>query len=109
MYLDNTIGDLVQYLEAEGWMENSIIVVASDNGGCPRHGGSNYPLRGTKYSYWEGGNKVSDVSKSASQTHKRWSSFTTYEFCFVCMTSFRKNISLSSLLREWNLPVRVIK
>lgn len=58
MYLDDTIGELINVLEDEGWMENSIIVVASDNGGCPKHGGSNYPLRGTKYSYWEGGNKV---------------------------------------------------
>ncbi len=58
MYLDHTIRDLVDYLETEGWMENSIIVVASDNGGCPASGGSNYPLRGTKGTYWEGGQKV---------------------------------------------------
>ncbi|CAM9815485.1 unnamed protein product [Pylaiella littoralis] len=58
MYLDKSIGLLVDYLEAEGWMENSIIVVASDNGGCPGAGGSNYPLRGIKHSYWEGGVKV---------------------------------------------------
>ncbi len=58
MYLDHTIGDLVDYLETNGWMENSIIVVASDNGGCPSIGGSNYPLRGIKHSYWEGGVKV---------------------------------------------------
>ncbi|CAN0234803.1 unnamed protein product, partial [Hapterophycus canaliculatus] len=58
MYLDKSIGALVDYLEAEGWMENSIIVVASDNGGCASYGGSNYPLRGIKHSYWEGGNRV---------------------------------------------------
>lgn len=58
MYLDHTIGELVEYMEAEGWMENSIIVVASDNGGCPSCGGNNYPLRGIKHSYWEGGVKV---------------------------------------------------
>lgn len=58
MYLDKTIGELVAYLEKEGWMENSIIVVASDNGGCPTYGGSNYPLRGIKHSYWEGAVKV---------------------------------------------------
>eukprot|EP00752_Nemacystus_decipiens_P016640 g14880.t1 len=58
MYLDHTIGELVKYLTTEGWMENSIIVVASDNGGCPSLGGSNYPLRGLKHSYWEGGVKV---------------------------------------------------
>lgn len=58
MYLDKSIGRLVDYLESEGWMDNSIIVVASDNGGCPNSGGSNFPLRGTKASYWEGGTKV---------------------------------------------------
>lgn len=58
MYLDKTIGNLVNFLDAEGWLDNSIIVVASDNGGCPLKGGSNYPLRGIKHSYWEGGTKV---------------------------------------------------
>lgn len=58
MYLDKTVGMLVEYLETEGWMENSIIVVASDNGGCPAKGGSNYPLRGIKHTYWEGGVKA---------------------------------------------------
>lgn len=62
MYLDHTIGELVEYLEEEGWMENSIIVVASDNGGCPSCGGNNYPLRGIKHSYWEGGVKVRTLS-----------------------------------------------
>lgn len=56
--MDKTVGMLLEYLEEEGWMENSIIVVASDNGGCPTSGGSNYPLRGIKHSYWEGGVKA---------------------------------------------------
>lgn len=58
MYLDKTIGQLVDYLEEEGWLDNSVIVVASDNGGCAPDGGSNVPLRGVKNSYWEGGVKV---------------------------------------------------
>lgn len=45
-------------LEEEGWLENSVIVVASDNGGCPTDGGCNYPLRGAKQSVYEGGSKV---------------------------------------------------
>lgn len=65
MYLDHTIGELVEYLETEGWMENSIIVVASDNGGCVNNGGCNYPLRGTKDMYWEGGSKVMAYSTAA--------------------------------------------
>lgn len=64
MYLDKSIGRLVEYLEAEGWLENSIIVVASDNGGCPSTGGSNYPLRGLKHSNWEGGVKVNLATRT---------------------------------------------
>lgn len=45
-------------LEEEGWLENSVIVVASDNGACPDDGGTNYPLRGSKHSLYEGGTKV---------------------------------------------------
>ncbi|CAM9770541.1 unnamed protein product, partial [Hapterophycus canaliculatus] len=59
MYLDKKVGELVGLLEKEGWLENSIIVVASDNGGDPGAGGSNYPLRGMKHTYWEGGMKAS--------------------------------------------------
>lgn len=66
MYLDHTIGELVEFLETEGWMENSIIVVASDNGGCLNNGGSNYPLRGVKDSYWEGGSKVTNLLTARS-------------------------------------------
>lgn len=65
MYLDKSIGRLVDYLESEGWMDNSIVVVASDNGGCLNSGGSNFPLRGVKESYWEGGNKVNDSDGAA--------------------------------------------
>ena len=31
-----------------GVMDNTYIIFASDNGGCPAGGGRNYPLRGTK-------------------------------------------------------------
>ncbi|CAN0073946.1 unnamed protein product [Pylaiella littoralis] len=73
MYLDRTIGDLVDYLEKEGWMENSIIVVASDNGGCYSSGGSCYPFRGNKDSYWEGGTKVPAFVYSTSHIpEERW-------------------------------------
>ncbi|CAM9812549.1 unnamed protein product [Ectocarpus sp. 4 AP-2014] len=73
MYLDYTIGELVEYLETNGWMENSIIIVASDNGGCPSCGGSNYPLRGIKHSYWEGGTKVPSFVYSKSHIpEERW-------------------------------------
>lgn len=51
----------MDFLEHEGWLDNSIIVVASDNGGCPDGGGVNYPLRGVKQSVFEGGTKVRET------------------------------------------------
>ena len=45
-------------LKAQGLYENSIIVFSTDNGGpadgVNRNTACNYPLRGTKYSLWEG-------------------------------------------------------
>ena len=38
-----------------GMMDNTLVVVTSDNGGCPSGGGSNYPFRGFKHTMFEGG------------------------------------------------------
>ncbi|CAM9644646.1 unnamed protein product [Scytosiphon promiscuus] len=66
MYLDKSIGQLMDYLEDEGWMDNSLVIVASDNGGCPSRGGSNTPFRGAKSTNWEGGTKVPAFAYSRS-------------------------------------------
>lgn len=68
LYLDKRIGEFVDMLEQEGWLENSVIVVSSDNGACPDDGGSNYPLRGVKQSVFEGGSRVS--TKPCYSTHQ---------------------------------------
>ncbi|XP_028173731.1 arylsulfatase B [Ostrinia furnacalis] len=57
--LDESVGKVVQALEANGLLENSIILFTTDNGG-PAAGfndnaASNYPLRGVKNTLWEGG------------------------------------------------------
>ncbi len=41
--------------------DNMIVVVTADNGGSPWFGGSNYPLRGSKGTPYEGGHKVPAV------------------------------------------------
>mmetsp|Transcript_50051 Transcript_50051/g.86072 ORF Transcript_50051/g.86072 Transcript_50051/m.86072 type:complete len:603 (+) Transcript_50051:85-1893(+) len=56
--LDVSIKNMVNTLKETGMWENTILIVASDNGGCAGHGGSNWPLRGGKNSVWEGGVRV---------------------------------------------------
>ena len=56
--LDQNVGRILDALERKDIGSNTIVVFHSDNGGDPRHGGSNKPLRGTKFSTWEGGVRV---------------------------------------------------
>ncbi|XP_033208875.1 arylsulfatase B-like [Belonocnema kinseyi] len=57
--LDESVGRTVSALKKAKMLENSIIVFASDNGaqseGFLENAGSNYPLRGLKFSVYEGG------------------------------------------------------
>jgi len=56
--LDASIKSIYKAMKSSGALDNSYIIFASDNGGCPTAGGRNYPLRGTKGSLFEGGTKV---------------------------------------------------
>lgn len=58
---------MVNELEAIGLMENTLLIIASDNGGCPSRGGSNYPFRGFKHTLFEGGVRVPAVVYSKSE------------------------------------------
>ena len=51
---DNVTGTVVQLLKERGMWDNTLMVVSSDNGGelCA---GSNYPLKGAKKTFFEGG------------------------------------------------------
>jgi len=53
--LDAGVGQVVKELKTSGLYQNSVLIYSSDNGGQPLSGGSNWPLRGGKGSYWEGG------------------------------------------------------
>jgi arylsulfatase I/J len=59
--MDDNIGELVQALvENDNMWDNTLLVFSSDNGGCilmTESAASNYPLRGGKYSDFEGGIK----------------------------------------------------
>lgn len=57
--LDDSVGQVVQAVEAAGIAENTLIVFLSDNG--PAKDGSAKPLRGGKYVTMEGGHRVPAV------------------------------------------------
>ncbi|XP_017884012.1 arylsulfatase B [Ceratina calcarata] len=57
--LDESVGQVVEALRKKNMLKNSIIVFSTDNGGPPAgfnlNAASNWPLRGTKNTLWEGG------------------------------------------------------
>jgi len=56
--VDGQTKKVVDALKAKGMYANTYLIVASDNGGNPKDGGNNYPLRGAKKTLYEGGVRV---------------------------------------------------
>jgi len=59
--LDDTIGQIVDYLksaESGNMWDDTILIISSDNGGDVDYEASNFPLRGTKGTLFEGGVKA---------------------------------------------------
>eukprot|EP00927_Polykrikos_kofoidii_P063173 TRINITY_DN5799_c0_g1_i2.p1 TRINITY_DN5799_c0_g1~~TRINITY_DN5799_c0_g1_i2.p1 ORF type:complete len:791 (+),score=141.82 TRINITY_DN5799_c0_g1_i2:75-2447(+) len=56
--LDDIIASMVSKLRTKGMWDDTLVVFGSDNGGWLRGGASNFPLRGGKGTYWEGGVRV---------------------------------------------------
>lgn len=57
LYLDESVGKIIQALHAKDMWDDTLIIFAADNGGAVYEPGSgnNHPLKGGKYSDWEGG------------------------------------------------------
>merc|ERR1712129_509037 len=57
LYMDEAVGEVVQALKSKGMWDNTLIIFLADNGGPLYLPGSanNFPLKGGKYSDWEGG------------------------------------------------------
>jgi len=58
--LDKNVGRIVQMLEEEKLLDNTLIIFCSDNGATPKVG-SNNPYRGHKSQVYEGGHRVPAV------------------------------------------------
>ena len=57
-FLDNEIGKLTGSLRELGLMDNTILIFISDNGGSTPIYANNTPLKGSKYTLYEGGIRV---------------------------------------------------
>uniref|UniRef100_A0A667ZS25 Sulfatase N-terminal domain-containing protein n=1 Tax=Myripristis murdjan TaxID=586833 RepID=A0A667ZS25_9TELE len=53
--VDEAVRNVTYALRKFGYYRNSVIIYSTDNGAQPFTGGSNWPLRGRKGTYWEGG------------------------------------------------------
>ncbi|KAM6919749.1 arylsulfatase I-like [Lycodopsis pacificus] len=53
--VDEAVRNVTYALRKHGFYRNSVIIYSTDNGAQPFAGGSNWPLRGQKGTYWEGG------------------------------------------------------
>ena len=57
-YLDQEVGRILDFLEAEKQLENTLIIYIGDNGGSTQIYADNSPYEGGKYTMYEGGLRV---------------------------------------------------
>lgn len=57
-YLDQEVGRLIDHVDALGIRENTLIIYMGDNGGSRPIYAENTPLRGSKFTLYEGGTRV---------------------------------------------------
>merc|ERR1740133_515969 len=53
--IDDQLTDVVAKLKEKKMWDDTVLVFTTDNGGNLGGSGCNYPLRGGKYTFWQGG------------------------------------------------------
>lgn len=72
--LDESVGHVVEALRKRGMLKDSIIVFSTDNGGPPAgfnlNAASNWPLRGTKNTLWEGTTEIKIIRSAGGRARQ---------------------------------------
>ncbi|MFI3286583.1 MAG: arylsulfatase [Rikenellaceae bacterium] len=116
---DYCVGEVVKTLEEQGVLDNTIIVVTSDNGpmvkegyldGALEHIGEHDPyagLRGAKYSLYEGGSRVPFILYWPSQVKESF--VQNQRFCYIDMMATLSEIVDEPLTQEESRDSRSAK
>ena len=56
--MDHAVGEIIKALKRNRMFKNTLIIFMSDNGAPVHNSGSNWPLRGSKHTLFEGGTRV---------------------------------------------------
>ncbi|KAK7104126.1 arylsulfatase B-like [Littorina saxatilis] len=68
--MDEAVANVTDVLHRRGLLNNTFLLFFSDNGGPVNMGGSNWPLRGSKTTLWEGGTRSPSFVSAPGLLHR---------------------------------------